>query len=59
MPPSIASIASPMLISCPSEFSGTLLGFDDFVSASLFFNFTPPWFMLTFLVDMVLEDVTE
>ncbi|CAD0084225.1 unnamed protein product, partial [Aureobasidium vineae] len=40
------------------EFSGTLLGFDDFVSKSIIFSCINAA-ILMFASDMVLEDVTE
>lgn len=43
-----------------TEFSGTLLGFDDYVSEYHFFNVPSGCkTMLTEIADMVLEDVTE
>ncbi|CAC9890512.1 unnamed protein product, partial [Aureobasidium pullulans] len=40
------------------EFSGTLLGFDDFVSMLILYSLCSGE-LLTIMIDMVLEDVTE
>ena len=54
------SFALASMLKYCTEFSGTLLGFDDYVSkysilSFLFKNFTA----LAKIIDMVLEDVTE
>lgn len=47
-----------MILTYPAEFSGTLMGFDDFVSEYITAT-TRYWPALINNADMVLEDVTE